>query len=46
MVDYKNCTSKQVLRNEETLLEALLTAVVFIFCLGAAWAVVALVSFN
>jgi hypothetical protein len=44
MVDYKNCTSKQVLRNEETLLEALLTGLAFLFCLGAAWAVLALVS--
>ena len=46
MVDYKNCTSKQVLRTEETTLEALLTGLAFLFCLGAAWAVVALVSFN
>jgi hypothetical protein len=45
MIDYKNCTSKQFLRNEETPFEALLTGVVFLFCLGAAWAVLALVSF-
>jgi hypothetical protein len=46
MIDYKNCTSKQFLRNEETPFEALLTGVAFLFCLVAAWAVVALVSFN
>jgi hypothetical protein len=45
MIDYKNCTSKQILRNEETLFEAFLTGLAFLFCLGAAWAVVALVSF-
>jgi len=45
MIDYKNCTSKQVLGNEETTLEALLTGLAFLFCLSAAWAVIALVSF-
>ena len=44
MVDYKNCTSKQVIGNEETALEAMLAGLGFVFCLGAMWAVVALIS--
>ena len=44
MIDYKNVTSKQILRNEETPLEAMLAGLSFVFCLGAMWAVVALIS--
>jgi hypothetical protein len=44
MIDYKNVTSKQVLPTEETPLEAMFAGLGFLFCLGAMWAVVALIS--